>query len=348
MGRQLDIDTLQIAARHFASEWMRDDRKNPSRKLFIGGPSYVLQEFYNFSYKDEFERLVNADDGIKAWLSGKALADFETRSGKVFSPRDDAVFANLLREKLAIDPDGNHIDGVIGTVQVGVRPIAKRIFNVEARDSIARRKRLGLSISDGADEREMIQAVRLLVWPVYAGEAEERAAESSSPDVLPEDAMPTLPDGRRPGGVGATNPNISAESAIAALDAIVDSLDEGSTAATIRGRTGAQPDDPDDTESGTLLFTLTMSDPAFGAASDDTPGAIATAETVTDDASADATGTLGYCRAGATGTGADDHIDGSAGTSDADFIFNTLAIVSGATVSMSSFTVSLPQGSSAA
>ncbi|MCH8809732.1 MAG: hypothetical protein IH993_07875 [Proteobacteria bacterium] len=63
-------------------------------------------------------------------------------------------------------------------------------------------------------------------------------------------------------------------------------------------------------------------------------------------ASADATGTLGYCRASssnAADTPLDDHIDGEAGTSGADWNFNTLSIVAGATVSATAWTVTLPE-----
>jgi hypothetical protein len=89
-----------------------------------------------------------------------------------------------------------------------------------------------------------------------------------------------------------------------------------------------------------------MTDPAFGAAADAAPGAIATAATITGDSSADATGTAGYCRASSTTDGAtplDDHIDGEAGASGADFNFNTVSIVSGASVDITAFTVSLPE-----
>ena len=144
----------------------------------------------------------------------------------------------------------------------------------------------------------------------------------------------------------ALNTRISNECAILACDAIVDNLDEGTGAAVIQGRTGSQPADPDTTVTGTLLFTLVCSDPAFGNASDAAPGATATASSITDDSSADATGTLGYCRASATNDGStplDDHIDGEAGTSSADFNFNTLSIVSGSTVSMTSWTATMPE-----
>jgi len=144
----------------------------------------------------------------------------------------------------------------------------------------------------------------------------------------------------------ALNTRISNEVALLMADACVDNLDEGAGAAVIQGRTGAQPAGADTATSGTNLFTLVCSDPAFGNAADGAPGGVATASAVTDDSSADATGTLGYCRASSTADGAtpaDDHIDGEAGTSGADFNFNTLAIVSGATVSLTSWTVTMPE-----
>lgn len=349
MARALDVSTLQGFAEHLAGEWLRPDRKSPSGNLFVGGKSYVVQELYQIDFKDEFELILRGAGGIRDWMGPAALTQFEAAAKERFAPREDAVFERLLREKLAIDPNGNHIEGAIGTVQVGVRPVHLRRFNVETLHSIRRRKARGLPIhAEGREDRELVSKEMLVTWPVYAGEELERRAGSSRPDELPEDAFPTGPDGRMAGAVGANVPTISAEAAIAAVDAVVDLLDEGDAAASIRGRTGSQPADPDATESGTLLFTLPMSDPAFAGAVDDTDGTVsATADTITDDSSADATGTLGYCRAGATGTGADDHIDGEAGTSGADFNFNTLSIVSGATVSMTSFVVGLPQGSTA-
>jgi hypothetical protein len=89
-----------------------------------------------------------------------------------------------------------------------------------------------------------------------------------------------------------------------------------------------------------------MSATAFNGATDGTGTATADAAAITDDTSADATVTLGYCRIGSTTTPPtliDDHIDGEAGTSGADFNFNTLAIVSGATVSMTALTITLSE-----
>lgn len=320
MTRPLETKTLEEAARHYAGEWLRPDRKSPGG-AWIGGPAYVLQDFYNFAFKDEFDYV---NEAFRGHLGKKAIEEFEARSKSIFSPREDQVFDAILKEKLAIDRNGSHIKGAVGTTQLG-----NRIVGV--RPKVIKTRKFG----------EMI-ITKNAYWPVYAGEMEERDAGSDAVDPLPEGAEPWPLS-----IVQATNPNISIEAAQAGLDAITARLDEGSTAATIRGRTGSQPVDPDASETGTLLFTLTMSDPAFTASADDTPHALATASAITQDSSADATNTLTYCRVGATGTGADDHIDGSAGTSAADFIFNTVAIVTGAVVTMTSFTITLPQGATA-
>lgn len=93
------------------------------------------------------------------------------------------------------------------------------------------------------------------------------------------------------------DPRIGNTAAILACDAIVDALDAGAGAGVIRIYTGSPPSDPDDAATGTLLAELTLSDPAFGAAIDADPGAIATANSITGDTSADDTGTAGYFRA---------------------------------------------------
>ena len=52
----------------------------------------------------------------------------------------------------------------------------------------------------------------------------------------------------------------------AACDAIVDLIDAGATAGEVEIRTGAQPASANDAASGTLLVTIPLNDPAFGAA----------------------------------------------------------------------------------
>lgn len=131
--------------------------------------------------------------------------------------------------------------------------------------------------------------------------------------------------------------------AILGLDAIVDGFDAG-TAAVIEIYSGSVPADADASGAGlTKLATLTMSATAFGGAADDTPGAIATADTITADSSADATGTASCFRV-LTQTGGTVLCQGTCGTSSADMILNTVSITSGSTVSCSSFTILLPEG----
>ena len=146
----------------------------------------------------------------------------------------------------------------------------------------------------------------------------------------------------------ANNFNISNVAAKALADSFDDQINIGSTASTIsiRDSTGAgQPADPDTAISTQVqLALLTASDPMFTAATDANPGGLLTASAITSDTSADATGTATWFRISATGTGADDVADGTCGTSASDLNFNTTAITAGSTVSITSFTVTMPEG----
>lgn len=51
------------------------------------------------------------------------------------------------------------------------------------------------------------------------------------------------------------------------VDALVDALDAGSGAGTVQIRSGTRPAGPGTTATGTLLATVTLIDPAFGAGS---------------------------------------------------------------------------------
>lgn len=124
----------------------------------------------------------------------------------------------------------------------------------------------------------------------------------------------------------------------AAADGVVDLLDGGAGAGYIELRTGTQPASVATAASGTLLATLTLADPAFGAAT----GGTATAGTITDDSSADATGTAGWFRAYDSAGNA--VIDGSAGEAAEDLVLDSASIVAGGTVSISSWTVTMPAG----
>jgi len=125
----------------------------------------------------------------------------------------------------------------------------------------------------------------------------------------------------------------------AACDAVVDLIDAGAGAGTIQIRSGTQPADADDAATGTLLATLTFSDPAFGAAS---AAGVATASSITDDSSADADGTATWARI--LDSDSATVFDCDVGTSGTTIELNTAAIVTGATVSITAFTVTHPDG----
>jgi hypothetical protein len=123
----------------------------------------------------------------------------------------------------------------------------------------------------------------------------------------------------------------------AACDAVVDSVDGGSGAGTLEIRSGSQPANADDADSGTVLATLTFSDPAFGAASN----GVATAAAITSDSSADASGTAGYF---VVKTSAGTKIfTGTVGTSGADLNLVTTTIVATQPVQVTSMTFTIPQ-----
>lgn len=142
----------------------------------------------------------------------------------------------------------------------------------------------------------------------------------------------------------ALNARISLVAAQAACDAIVDLVDAHATlAGYLEVRSGAQPASVDAAASGTLLSTIGYNDPAFSAAADAAPGAVATADTspAMQDTSAVASGTAGYCR---VYDGSDVGIlDGEAGTGTHDFVFDNTSIAIGQTVTLNSHTVTMPE-----
>ena len=122
-------------------------------------------------------------------------------------------------------------------------------------------------------------------------------------------------------------------------DALVDLIDGGAGAGTIQIRSGTRPVDGDAAATGTLLATLTFSDPAFGGT---TTGGVATASTITSDSSADDTGTATWARV--LDSNSNPIMDLSVGTSATEVILDSVSIVTGGTVSITSMTVTQPDG----
>lgn len=145
----------------------------------------------------------------------------------------------------------------------------------------------------------------------------------------------------------AANTFISPAAAKAGLDAILAKLNVSAAAGHIKIFTGTAPVTCGTADSGTLLSTLTLSVTSFPASVDgSTTGLMnATANTITADTNAAATGTAGYFR-GYDSAGVC-VIQGTVGTSAADMILNTTSIVAGSTVSITSWVVTMPDGSGA-
>ena len=330
--RSLDTATLDEAAKFRAGEFIRPSvfsRRSP--KIATMGREWVLQGLYRLPFGDEFDYLVPA---IKGWMGPSALKEFEAETKKLFTPRSDATLVKELAKRLAITTDGKHIPGKVGKIVVGGRRMGTHLVEVETTLSHMWRKENGLDKSHRRTEHRIVN----LNWHIYAGEEEERAAGSSAVDPFPRGAA---------GILMALNTRIANVIAIKMCDIAVDELDTGTVDGILVGRTGVQVADPDTAPAGTILFEHDLATPAFGAAVDAAPGGEATAGAVADDTSANATGTLGWLRGSSSNgfpTPLDDLIDGEAGTSGADFNYNTLAIVVAATVSLTSWTVKVPEG----
>lgn len=104
------------------------------------------------------------------------------------------------------------------------------------------------------------------------------------------------------------------------------------TSGKLRIYSGTRPANPAAAITGTLLAELTTNASAFAAAAS---GGVLTANAITGDTTADATGTATHFRLfKSDGTTA--VMDGDVGTSGSDLNINTTAIVAGAAVTMSS------------
>lgn len=133
---------------------------------------------------------------------------------------------------------------------------------------------------------------------------------------------------------------ISNVAAKAACDAVTGAL---GTSPTLRIYAGTAPTDADASlSSNTLLAELAMSPTPFNAATDGNPNAIAAANTISNDTAADNTGTASFWRmykSDATTC----VIQGTVGTSGAELNLNSLSLVTGEIVSVSSFTFTMPE-----
>lgn len=117
----------------------------------------------------------------------------------------------------------------------------------------------------------------------------------------------------------------------AKLDQITSAI---STSGLLRIYSGTQPTNPDTALSGnTVLAELALSS-TFAAGSS---GGVLTASAITNDSSADNTGTATF--ASLLTSGGTRKVDMSVGTSGADLNLNTTSITSGAAVSVSSLTI---------
>ena len=127
----------------------------------------------------------------------------------------------------------------------------------------------------------------------------------------------------------------------AAADAVVDLLDAGAGAGYVEIRTGSQPATANTAASGTLLATITLADPAFGAAASGVALADVIPEPTTTGAAA---GTAGWFR-GYDSTGAA-VIDGSVTASGGggDMELNTTTISVGVDVTLTAWSVTMPAG----
>jgi hypothetical protein len=121
----------------------------------------------------------------------------------------------------------------------------------------------------------------------------------------------------------------------AEADSIGDALDLG----YIRIYGGSQPANANTATAEPILAELRFGADAFPAA----VAGLLTANAITADASADATGTATWARILAS-DGTTTYFDGSVGTSAANVVINSTSIVAGAAVSCSSLTLQVSKG----
>lgn len=122
-------------------------------------------------------------------------------------------------------------------------------------------------------------------------------------------------------------------------DAFDDAVNAGASESKLQLRTGNAPAATTDAAAGTLLAEFTLPDPCFGAAS----SGVITANAISN-ATGAAAGTVGHFRV-LDGNGVCVEDSESVGTSGTELVINTTTVSVGLTVSISSWTVTVPAGS---
>ena len=120
-----------------------------------------------------------------------------------------------------------------------------------------------------------------------------------------------------------------------ATNGVVDTIDQGAGAGTVKVYTGSQPGSVGGAY-GTLRGTLTFSDPAFGASAT----GVATASAITSDTSADNSGTAATFAL--MDSDANVLADGTCGLGSGDLSFDNNVIVAGGVIAISSMTITTP------
>lgn len=132
------------------------------------------------------------------------------------------------------------------------------------------------------------------------------------------------------------NIRLSTAARNAMLDAITARMDLGAGPATLKIYSGSQPPNGDAAESGTLLATLTFSNPAAGGAAN----GVLTFDAITEDSAADASNTATWARI--EDSNGNNVFDGDVNSSGAMINLNTTAVVAGGPVRINSFTITIP------
>ena len=137
-----------------------------------------------------------------------------------------------------------------------------------------------------------------------------------------------------------SNVRLPNDSQKAAMDAVIALLDAGAGAGLLKIYDGVQPSGADTAiTTQTLLGTCVFSDPAFGAADND---GVVTADTITSDSSADATGVASWARL--TDSDGNTVMDVDVGLSGATLNLDNVNIETGGVIAVTNLTFTMPDG----